>query len=693
MTLSVISRHKAKIVPLIFVVLFTISWMAQTEQPYLEIVDAVIPTTDINTSDDLLVSPSDNDRSVEAFNSVDGKTSATNEDFPEYQDDQDLDVTLVLNSSKYNVGQTVAVNITSTATSWLSLNGTLVWTLTDPKGEEVFQSNVTVFKALNTTLVDNNVTERHELYHAGFNNYSTWNSQNLTSSLHFNSTTIQNVTYFASNGTKIVTNTTYPGYMNFTIELPLYPAVLGTWRFRLFLNNTGADGYNLRQRWYDAEFRVIEPIIYKLRNTHVVRGVHLDNETVKPYFANETGIQEYFSPGDNITYIGQFFYNSTPGTPINTSLLSLTTEVKFVYQDREWTSIGYLRYYSNETASIAQGNMTAPYYNNTNFTAFNFKIPLENIYGNLSATITFTFEYSEYGAKHSETVTLDPIKVRYRVKVESESVPDENTFYITQRVNGSITVLTTKWNETLETFYSANNYSADFLIPTEDLNVSIYQYLNTDTGNELQMFEVTNLNYTFYWDSVVTIDPGQTLGDYTLKLRWQTPESLNENTSVESINTGLEYSYEFTITRGTLVVVDLTSDINFTRGNASNIYFQVKISETGKILGHDMVLTAVSGTTEILAVYMTTLYRYEVTITPDEVGVFSFDIQLQDGTTIGSVSYEVVDPVKFTTSALPPPVVEAGILDVLSFTDILMLAGLVVVLVGFAIVVIKFLPR
>ncbi|MHA1449292.1 MAG: hypothetical protein ACTSP4_07730, partial [Candidatus Hodarchaeales archaeon] len=408
-----------KILPVIFILLFIATWMT----PFNQLSVTNRDSGSIETGNDLSNrgSPISHDDLNEGNIPEEGiSQKITEEDYPVFTDDQDPDVQMTLNSSEFTVGQTVAVNITSSATSWQTLNGTMVWTLTAPDNEEVFQANITMDKVLNTTLVDDNATEVHSFYHAGFVNQSTWNSQTLESTLTYNSTTVQNVTYF-DNTTKIVTNTTYPGFLNFTIDIPVYPAILGTWEFEVFLNNTHANGYSSRLRWYTVEFVVTEDIKYSLANTYVERGFYDDNGTVRPFYANETGIT-VFSPGDNVTFIGSFAYNTTVNTPINTSAFTLSSSVKLVYGEEEWYSDAFLRFYDNETIDIPQGNLTAPY-DNSNYTALNFKLPYENIYGEVNITISLTFQYTGFGPAHAVSVDLDPITVKYHLFVETDTDP------------------------------------------------------------------------------------------------------------------------------------------------------------------------------------------------------------------------------------------------------------------------------
>lgn len=685
MTPPVINKYFTKIIPVIFILLFIVTWMT----PFNQLTDS-----NLESSFDGMENDNSNDvAGVFEDNELDDhdpveeiSTKTTDEDYPTYTDDQDTDVQMILNSTEFTVGQTVAVNITSSYTSWQTLNGTMEWTLSSPDEEIVFHSNITMDKVLNTTLVDDNATEIHTFYHAGFTNQSTWNSQVLESTLCYNSTTVQNVTYFTENTTKIVTNTTYFGYMNFTVDLPIYPAILGTWEFEVFLNNTHANGYSSRKRWYNVEFVVTEDIKYSLANTYAERGFYEDNGTIKSYHANETGQLSVYSPGDNITFIGSFAYNTTADIPINTSAFSLSSAVTLFYGEDELSTEAYLRFYDNETVSIPQGNLTAPY-NNPNFTAFNFKLPHENIYGQVNITISLTFDYSGFGAAHTVEIELAPISVKYHLYVENETIPGSNTIYVTEKVKGSVTFVTTNWNTTLEENYAANNFTADFLIPIVDLNVEIYQIFDSNPGTELQLFELDQINYTFFWNIDVGIEQQQELGAYTLKLRWLSPGDIGDDTTVYQADDEVtEYEYHFIISEGTWSIVHLTENHNFTIDQTENVAFQLEIEETGFIVNYDRNLT-VDGWNDV--VFTSTMYEYRIAVTPTTVGSLELVIRWNNGTELGRITLTVVEASPFTTTPKPRETVEAPI----SNLDLLAFLGVAVTIIVLAVALLKLLPR
>ncbi|MHA1449860.1 MAG: hypothetical protein ACTSP4_10620, partial [Candidatus Hodarchaeales archaeon] len=299
---------------------------------------------------------------------------------------------------------------------------------------------------------------------------------------------------------------------------------------------------------------------------------------------------------------------------------------------------------------------------------------------------SLTFQYTGFGPAHAVSVDLDPITVKYHLFVETDTDPGE-VVYVSEKVNGSITVITTKWNTTLETNYEVNNFTADFLIPVNELNIEIYQFMDSTPGTELQLFEISQINYTFFWSTEIGIDHQQEIGSYTLKLRWTSPEDFGEETTVYlADDQGSEYEYKFTVSEGTWEIVNLTANHNFSVGLTENVTFNLKVVQTGSIVNYARNLTVDGGYS---VVFVETTYEYRISVTPTSTGLSELIIRWENGTELGRVTYNVVDTTQFVPESEPVTEVEVPI----SNLDFLAILGVIVTIIVLAVSLFKFLPR
>ena len=177
----------------------------------------------------------------------------------------DDDFTSRLNSTTFSPGDYVHISTLASTNSWI--NTSVSWDLMSPMSQLVLSIETGIFVDVNKT--DQTIGSISE---EGLN-------QNLTSSyvIHANRTDA------------------LEGYVNVTVELPSYPAVLGTWMLRFYVNDNSTEENIATVRCY---FTLKDEVVFTPIDTFLL------DPTVPNLWTNDTKIDTgVFSPGDNITLL------------------------------------------------------------------------------------------------------------------------------------------------------------------------------------------------------------------------------------------------------------------------------------------------------------------------------------------------------------------------------------------------------
>ena len=393
-------------------------------------------------------------------------------------------------------------------------------------------------------------------------------------------------------------NVTTPSECHATIrvQLPMEQVYFGSWIFVYQIHRI-QDGtwVSLDTISINISFIVQEPMNYIIQDSFMYRGYTnktVGNETVfTEHFEKETNV-EAISPGDNVTLIGYLEANSTKGEWYNLDYLQIgSASVEYRWnsnwQSREnitWTEFGFITY-DKKGETILDGNFTSPH-NNVRAMALNFRIPRRGIFGNLSANLTITLTGTNMkpngvgGAPLVLTIPLDLPPVKFKVNVIEENLP-ESDYYLTDYLDGNITLKFLNFNDTLEEAFPNRTITSNLSIPMKDIELTIFLDNQNQTPNEIDISQ--HFHHQYVGNTVLWLDPVAPhllSGTYSFRIRWNAPFLLEVHDQEELIVA------HFIEIKGSLLVIPGEQLTEIQQGGQKTINFSVHLdNDTGKKVG------------------------------------------------------------------------------------------------------------
>ncbi|MFX0172139.1 MAG: hypothetical protein ACFE9L_09475 [Candidatus Hodarchaeota archaeon] len=440
------------------------------------------------------------------------------------------------------------------------------------------------------------------------------------------------------------------------IQLPIHQVYFGSWIFVFKIHQEDAGGAFIDTKTMNLSFVIEDPMNFIIQDFYVLRGsTNESNGNFTEYFEQETNIQA-ISPGDNVTVLGYLEANSTPSEWYSMNYLQIDSMTTLFFwnstwasrDDISWTESGFISY-EIEGKTILDGNFTVPY-NNTQTMAINFEIPTEGIYGNLTTNITIALESTNVNNKGKAPlkviIPLNLPPVKFKINILDETLPNDN-YYLTEFLGGIISVEFLNFNDTLEENFQNRNISSKLDIPMSDIDLTIFMTKNEEFSQEFHYIIIGN---SFAWYD--KIDPNLPVGNYSFRIRWDTPFNLGVqdqaflNTSELSI-----------MIQGVLKMIPPEKTPEIQQGEQKTINFSIQLLNTqnehikmvpglkllGKIVGNltsgDLIVYEEEG-----------LYKIDLSINFDtEPKDYTIDIFI-----IGRV--DKVGSIEFTVIERPPEV-------------------------------------
>ncbi len=394
-------------------------------------------------------------------------------------------------------------------------------------------------------------------------------------------------------------------YATIKIQLPRHQIYFGSWIFVFMIHQIDSAAVRLDTKLINVSFIVNETMNYVIQDIYMLRGT--TNETVgntsvySEYFEQETNIQA-ISPGDNVTLLGFLEGNSTKSEWYDLEflrsgsmgLVSVSYGWNSNWESQEyisWNEFGFIPF--NKTAetgnttgeTILQGHFNSPL-DNTSTMALNFKIPERGIFGNLSANLSIILtgtnikQNGEGGKPLEFIIPLDLPPVKYKINITEENLP-ASSYYLTEYLDGNITLEFLNFNDTLKTLFPNRNISSDLSIPMKDLELTIFLDNLDQTPTEIDISQRIHYHYigkTVLW--LDPINPHLLSGTYAFRIRWNTPYEQGVKDQEE-----LEISHSIEV-EGNLVVFSSSESLVIQQGGQKTINFSIHLNnETGKKVG------------------------------------------------------------------------------------------------------------
>jgi hypothetical protein len=470
-------------------------------------------------------------------------------------------------------------------------------------------------------------------------------------------------------------NATTPSDCSASIQilLPEHQVYFGSWIFVFKIHQIDDLERPLAIKTINMSFIVEEPMNYVVQDIYMLRG--FTNETqgsgndtqyiFTEYFEKESNIQA-LSPGDNVTLLGFIEANSTRSEWYSLDYLELGTSASVEYRwdsnwySREnitWNEIGFIRY--NEGGeTILDGNFTSPFDNATTM-ALNFKLPNRGIYGNLSANLEF-FIYGtnrKSGGVGGEAlrveIPIDLPPVKFKVNIIEEHLPATN-YYITDYLDGNITLEFYNYNDTLESDFPNRNISVNLTIPMNDLELTIFLDNMDQSPSEIDISQ--QFHYHFIGKSVLWLDPinpNLENGEYHFLIRWNAPYRLG----IQDQDILISHSIQV---KGSPMIVPAEESPGLKQGAQRTLNFTVHIDNaTGKFIkGLDLVgLVEKNESYGKFVIYEEEgVYKIDLDIERDaEVKQYTIDIFIVGRSeAIGNIKYTVIEVPIETEEPLSP---------------------------------------
>ncbi|MHA2363683.1 MAG: hypothetical protein ACXAC7_06980 [Candidatus Hodarchaeales archaeon] len=455
-------------------------------------------------------------------------------------------------------------------------------------------------------------------------------------------------------------------FTHFEIQLPENNLYLGDWLFKLVIIPIDQSENELPRIDYIIPIRVTDNITFSPVRQFLLRGTN--STTNFPIYEDETNITTIYSPGDNITLIGQISSNST-GTlfnseyfsDLNGELLSNTTgtanlELLWGNSTDELGAESSLRSNNPLAQDLAHGNfsdLSDELKTNTSWLV-NYRIPKRGIYGSAAQELILSFpsfitinasNNVIYGDDFDLVIDLNPITIKFIVNITSETLPFNRDWIITEFMEGEISLKSMHYNNTnLTSIYNEENRTINWEldIPFDDLSLSIYLIEENTNAEKAQELDVNLISdkYIFSGKLDSNLDTSKT---YELHVQWIAPKDVNDDSiaNLEFTSGNIEAIYPI---RGTLTVELPFDEINVIRGRNLRIDFNISIDQLNReatglnlyaVLGNSVTKTLIyeqDGTYSILETisFDTSLDRHTFTIykesTNEVIGTISFNV-------------------------------------------------------------------
>lgn len=460
-------------------------------------------------------------------------------------------------------------------------------------------------------------------------------------------------------------NATTPSDCQATIQvqLPEHLVYFGSWIFVFKIHQIDDERRYLDTKTINMSFTVQESMNYVVQDIYVLRG--FTNETqgsgndtqyiFTEYFEKESNIQA-LSPGDNVTLLGFIEANSTRGEWYSLDYLGIgTASVEYHWESnwrsREnitWNEFGFISY-NKEGETLIDGNFSSPF-NNATTMALNFKLPNRGIYGDLSANLTISiYSTNRKGADGGHVggealpveIPLDLPPIKFKVNIIEEHLPTTN-YYITDYLDGNITVEFQNYNDTLESNFPNRNISVNLTIPMDDLELTIFLDNMDQTPTETDISQ--QFHYHFIGKSILWLDPinpNLRNGNYLFLIRWNALFNLG-------IDQDILISHSIQI-KGSPVIVSSEESPGVKQGAQETLNFTVHIDNTtGKsIKGLDLVglLDNNESYGKIVIYEEEGVYKIDLDIDRDaEVKEYTIEIFIVGRSeAIGNIKYTVIE--------------------------------------------------
>ncbi|MFW9903974.1 MAG: hypothetical protein ACFFFH_06540 [Candidatus Thorarchaeota archaeon] len=475
-------------------------------------------------------------------------------------------------------------------------------------------------------------------------------------------------------------NATTPSdcFATIQIQLPEHQVYFGSWIFVFKIHQIDDVKQFLVTKTINMSFTVKESMNYVIQDIYMLRGFTnetqgSDNDTqyvFTEYFEKESNIQA-FSPGDNVTLLGFIEANSTRGEWYSLDYLEIGSAVveyrwNSSWYSREnitWSEIGFIPY-NKEGETILDGNFSSPF-NNVTTMALNFKLPNRGIYGNLSANleILITGTNIKTGGVGAEALHVEiPINlpsVKFKVNIIEEHLPATN-YYITDYLDGNITLEFHNYNDTLESNFPNRNISVNLTIPMNDLELTIFLDNMDQSPSETDISQ--QFHYHFIRKSVLWLDsinPSLEKGEYLFLIRWNAPYKLGIHDQDILISQSIQV-------KGSPIVVSVEESPGLKQGAQETLNFTVHIDNaTGKsIKGLDLIglLDNNESYGKIVIYEEEGVYKIDMDIDRDaEAKEYIIDILIVGRSeAIGNIKYTVIEVPIDTEEPLSPVDVAIG---------------------------------
>jgi hypothetical protein len=462
-------------------------------------------------------------------------------------------------------------------------------------------------------------------------------------------------------------------YINVTLELPTFPAELGYWSFNIQIVKNNTDNFEITQLpVFETEFLInntisFTPELYLMRRGFVLNGTDVFGNYVEEVVSAGT----VFSPGDNVSIVGQLKYSDN--SIINSTDVPISGTISLIYENETISLDGKIHSLPVTEFNLIP-NKTTVYNNDATYYLINFQIPSINLYGDLTIETRVEFPGNN---SFTQVSNFTDITVKYLLGISDP--PLDDTYYFTERLAGSVTVTPYHWNESLfsgmEQENEGNNYSRVLDIPSSELDLELITIHN---GSEVNILQIQKGDYSWFWLRE-HLDFEVDSGNYTINFIWnntgagipriETEDDVNAFTASKPI-----FTYSFIVIED-FGIEDLTKDLVTSPNKTVKLRFKVVVPVTGISVPTDYSsgFVVVANTTDVTGMSApkfsdtTSEYSVEVkvslsagsqnvslTISSTELGIssalrFEINATLDDPTTSTETSAEtVVEELSFT---------------------------------------------
>ncbi|MHA2102432.1 MAG: hypothetical protein ACW981_03340 [Candidatus Hodarchaeales archaeon] len=401
--------------------------------------------------------------------------------------------------------------------------------------------------------------------------------------LSYNNNTLINIynnnsNYFTYTSNPIIDVPQNEAYINVTLDLPLYPAELGRWRFNIQVVKNNTDTFEIKKLTvYQTEFLINNTLTFTPETYLMKRGYIMNNSELFGNYVEEfVDAGTVFSPGDNISIVGQFRYTGTSNEIINSTEVPITGTISLIYENETINTNGKIH-----TLPVTDFNMfpnlTTVYNGNTEFFLINFQIPSVNLYGEVSIKTNVKFPGNQ---SFTQVSNFTDITVKYLLGISEKTTTP--AYYYTQRLAGSITVTPYHWNSSIFSGnqYEENNYSRTLSIPASQLDL---QVITKHEGSESKFVQIQKGEYTWFWLRE-HIDFDVSSGNYSIEFIWNNTGNgipfIESQAIVNTFtNTAPIYMYTFTLEED-FGIDDLTKGLVTLPNSNIKLKFKIVVPQT-----------------------------------------------------------------------------------------------------------------